>query len=153
LTVVAAGIFLLFLITDVFLARQQSQHFSIAIAPNEEATIREAQLLRDQAVAFNRSVDFIAVALTERGAFSSLLADVRRFASNGIVIKRIAFQARDRSIAFTGHASSGFAAIDFKTMLAKQSQFENVVLPFARITPEDSGVLFQLTAALVSSRT
>lgn len=141
-------VFLPFLVTDILLAQQQSQYVAVAPLPDEAVTLGQVQTLRDEALVFNRSVDFVAEAFEERGAFSSLLADFRRLAGSGIAIKRIAFQLHDRSIAFTGHAASGLAAIDFKTTLARQPRFTNVTLPFSRITPEDSGVSFQLTLNL-----
>ncbi len=149
--VATVGVLLLFLVTDVFLAQQQPRYSLPAISPSEEIAFRDAQLLRDQAIAFNRSVDFVGAAFAERGAFSVLLTEFRRLSGNAIALRRITFQARDRSVALTGYAASGFAAIDFKTTLAKQSRFEHVALPFARIIPEDSGVSFQLTLQLVET--
>ncbi len=148
MTTAAIGIFLLFLAADGVLAQQKTQDALRASPDAKAVALRDATALRDQAIAFNRSVDFIAAALTERGAFSPLLNELRRLAGNGVVIKRIAFQSRDRSIALTGTASSGFAAIDFKNTLARQPQFANVVLPFSRITTEGAGVSFQLTLNL-----
>lgn len=97
--------------------------------------------LQQAATQFNRSVALVKAAKLKEQEPSPLFNKLYELAGSQVLFDRILVQSFTAPISLFGRAVSERAAIDFKNKLAEQSQFKDVVLPLASVTPTERGLV------------
>ncbi len=142
-------LFFIFLIADSSLARLQ------AVADKEsqinvlDEQIQEFDELRLRAIDFNRKVSLALNAKEKSIKWSPILDDIKKAAGASISLKRVYINFDQGNGLIVGKATGELSAINFKNLIANNTRFTLVSLPFANIVPESDGkVSFQLTFGL-----
>jgi len=139
-------IFIAFIVVDGFLMKTanslNNQLANLANLPE----LGEVNKLQEEAKEFNERVELGLQVKNQIYNWSPFFEKIKNLAGNDIVIERIFIQSQETPILFNGRATDEKAIIDFKTKLEQDSQFKDINLPLAGITPAADGKLkFSIT--------
>ena len=142
-------IFIAFIVVEGFLMKTanslNNQLANLANLPE----LSEVNKLQEEAEKFNERVELGLRVKNQIYNWSPFFEKIKNLAGNDIVIGRIFIQSQETPILFNGRATDEKAIIDFKTKLEQDSQFKDINLPLAGITPVPNNLLsFTITFRL-----
>jgi len=139
-------IFIAFIAVEGFLMKTtnslNNQLANLANLPE----LGEVSKLQEEAKEFNERVELRLQVKNQIYNWSPFFEKIKSLAGNDVVIERIFIQSQEAPVLFNGRATNEKAIIDFKTKLEQDSQFKDINLPLAGITPVADGSLrFNIT--------
>ncbi len=127
------GVFDLFVVSSLNKAEQQ-----LGVAP-KGLEVSDIEQLENQAKEFNALVDKLALAKDQSPRWIPFFGILRNLAGSQIMLTQIRFSTEDKSISLSGRAGSERSVINFKNILVRQDNFEDVSLPLTNIKVDNSG--------------
>lgn len=146
--------FLLVTLSIVFLAALAAHLFLGSISGNlgEQVAGSEAlerridiETLQEKARAFNSVLNQALAAKRQNLKWSALFNQLWGLTGQSIVLKRLHFDPGELTVVLGGDGPSEIEVINFKNRLAKQENFENVILPLSQIVRSENRVSFQMS--------
>ncbi len=142
-------IFIAFMVVEGFLMKTtdslNNQLANLANLPG----LSEVDKFQEEAEKFNERVELGLQVKNQIYNWSPFFEKIKSLAGNDVIIERIFIQSQETSVLFNGRATDEKAVVNFKTKLEQDSQFKDVNLPLAGITPTSGGSLrFSITFKL-----
>lgn len=130
---VVGGIFLIFLILDLFLINEVSRlENNLKNFPVNPEILKTENLIKE-AADFNQKADLIYMAKKEGIAWASFLKNLQGLMGDEIIIKKIAVQSLESPVFLAGEAKSEDAIISLKNRLEDSPYFSNATFQLSDI--------------------